>query len=316
MPSNDSSSDFRRLAFRLAILATLLLGAAAAARGQEVPAAPQPTESAASDPKSAERKAAEEKPAEGKLAEKAAEETKPVKIVLAGDSTVAENGGWGPAFAKHLKKGAECVNLARGGRSSKSYRAEGWWKKVLAEKPDYVLIQFGHNDQPGKGPERETDPKTTYRENLAKYIDEARDAGAVPVVVTSLVRRHFDKEGKIKSNLVEYADAAKAVAAEKKAPLVDLHAASIADLNRIGPAAAAAYDAPSKDPAKVDRTHLSAAGGEATALLVIEDLLEVVPMLNPAFGRPTPDLGRPSQYPPVQPWCGTTGPPKAPKPKL
>lgn len=314
MQSNTSGPDLGRLAFRLAILAALLIGAAAA-RGQEKPAEGKPAENAP-----AEAKGAEAKPVEGKPAEKAADENKPIKIVLVGDSTVAEKSGWGPAFAKKLKAGAaECVNLARGGRSSKSYRAEGWWKKALAEKPDYVLIQFGHNDQPGKGPERETDPQTTYRENLAKYIDDARDAGAVPVVVTSLVRRHFDNEGKIKSNLVEYAEAAKAVAAEKKAPLVDLHAASIADLNRIGPQSAAAYDAPSKEPGTVDRTHLSEEGGEATALLVIQDLLEVVPMLNPAFGRPTPHFGRAPEPTSVQPWCGESRwrrLPTAPKPKL
>src|SRR5215213_9421876 len=94
-----------------------------------------------------------------------------VKIVLVGDSTVAPNGGWGPGFAKCLGPDAVCVNCAKGGRSSKSYTDEGWWQKALAERPDYVLVQFGHNDQPGKGPERETDPASTYPRNLARYVD-------------------------------------------------------------------------------------------------------------------------------------------------
>lgn len=93
-----------------------------------------------------------------------------------------------------LKEGVKWVNLARGGRSSKSYRDEGWWKHVLAEKPTWVFIQFGHNDQPGKGPQRETDPKTTYRENLIRYVNEARDAGARPVLVTSLTVRQRWKD--------------------------------------------------------------------------------------------------------------------------
>lgn len=69
------------------------------------------------------------------------------------------------------------VNLARNGRSSKSFRDEGTWAKVLLEKPDYVLIQFGHNDQSGKGAERETDPATSYRANMEHFIKEVRAAG-------------------------------------------------------------------------------------------------------------------------------------------
>src|SRR5690242_7313275 len=73
-----------------------------------------------------------------------------IRIVLAGDSTVTDTAGWGAAFAKRCDSSIEVINLAIGGRSSKSYRAEGWWKQVLDAKPNYVLIQFGHNDQPGK----------------------------------------------------------------------------------------------------------------------------------------------------------------------
>src|SRR5688572_11441405 len=82
-----------------------------------------------------------------------APETRPaaVRIVLVGDSTVTEKEGWGPGFKALLADDVECVNLAVGGRSSKSYRDEAHWDKVLASKADYVLIQFGHNDQPGKG---------------------------------------------------------------------------------------------------------------------------------------------------------------------
>lgn len=80
---------------------------------------------------------------------------------------------------------------------SKSFRDVGLWAPALAAKPNYVLIQFGHNDAPGKGPERETDPKTTYREYMSRYIDESRAVGAEPVLVTSIVRRNFTPQGKI-----------------------------------------------------------------------------------------------------------------------
>src|SRR5436853_7684873 len=71
----------------------------------------------------------------------AAENPDKVRIVLVGDSTVTDKGGWGGAFAGLLKPSAECVNLARSGHSSKSYYDKGYWKQVLERKPAFVLIQ-------------------------------------------------------------------------------------------------------------------------------------------------------------------------------
>jgi len=207
----------------------------------------------------------------------AAEAQGRLRVALAGDSTVATNSGWGPAFAKLLKPGAECLNFARGGQSSKSFRDSGNWQKVLDAKPAYVLIQFGHNDMPGKGPKRETDPNTTYRENMARFVDEARAIGAVPVLVTSMARRTF-QNGKIRGELAPWVEAVKKVAAEKKVPLVDLSGRSIALLERIGPDAAAVFDPKGKD-GQPDHTHLSAKGGEAMAGLVADELRKVEPKL-------------------------------------
>src|SRR5207244_3825066 len=81
-----------------------------------------------------------------------AQARRPVRIVLVGDSTVNDVGGWGPGFQSFFAAEVEVVNLAKNGRSSKSFRAEGLWGLALAAKPDYILIQFGHNDGPGKGP--------------------------------------------------------------------------------------------------------------------------------------------------------------------
>lgn len=218
------------------------------------------------------------------------------KIVLVGDSTVASTSGWGDAFAKLLAPGVVCENLALGGRSSKSYRDEGHWAKVQAAKPDWVLIQFGHNDQPGKGPLRETDAKTTFRENLARYVEEVRAMGAKPVLVTSLTRRNFNTQGKIAAGELEvktpdgrvlkfpeylgdYVAGTKAVAAELKVPLIDLNARSIEQMNQLGPEAAIAFDAASKDPSKPDKTHLSEKGAEETAKLVADEVRKQVPEL-------------------------------------
>ncbi len=211
------------------------------------------------------------------------------RVVLIGDSTVASENGWGNAFARLLKPGVECLNMGRGGRSSKSYRKEGHWKKALEAQPGWVLIQFGHNDQPGKGPERETDPQTTFRENLARYVAEARAAGAKPVIITSLTRRNFNAAGKIdprnlesavdsqagvliRDSLTDYVEAAKAVAGEHKVPLIDLNGRSVRQMNEIGPQAAAVFDAKHKDPNRVDKTHLSPEGAKQTAMLVADEI--------------------------------------------
>ena len=72
------------------------------------------------------------------------------KIILVGDSTVTDNAGWGLGFKQFLTDGVECINTAQGGRSSESFRREGRWTNALALKGDYYLIQFGHNNEPGK----------------------------------------------------------------------------------------------------------------------------------------------------------------------
>lgn len=205
-----------------------------------------------------------------------AESKVPARIALVGDSTVTDAAGWGAAFAGRLNPPIECLNKARGGASTKSYR-EGTklWAEALAFKPTYVLIQFGHNDMPGKGPERETDPKTTFRENLKRYVSEARAAGAKPILVTSVVRRTF-KDGKPVDLLAEYAAATRAVAAAEKVPLIDLHARSLEEITKLGEAGCADFG-PMKD-GKRDNTHFSPAGATWAADLVIAELKRAVPM--------------------------------------
>lgn len=206
-----------------------------------------------------------------------------VKIVLVGDSTVQDSSGWGTGFKKLLKPEVVCVNWAKGGRSSKSFINEGLWKKALAEKPDYVLIQFGHNDQPGKGPERETDPATTFPEWMSHYIDESRAIGAKPILITSLARRTFDKNGKVTSTLTPWADATKKLGASKDVPVIDLHQRSIEELEKIGLTTAMEYDAApvaknGQKPSR-DATHLNAKGADATAKLIAAELKKILPDL-------------------------------------
>ena len=149
------------------------------------------------------------------------------KIILVGDSTVQANSGWGGAFcAYHVTSFAACVNLARGGRSSASYRAEGSWDLALAEMKTpgfvrtYVLIGFGHNDQPGK-PGRSTDLATEFPANMARYVAEIRATGAIPVLFTPLTRRQFRDERLVR-DLDPWAAAVRGVAARTSTPVIDL----------------------------------------------------------------------------------------------
>lgn len=168
------------------------------------------------------------------------------KIILVGDSTTAVIGGWGPSFCSdHVTSFVACVNLARGGRSSGSYFVEGSWDLALAEMSTpgfvatYVLIQFGHNDQPGK-PGRSTDLATEFPANLRRYVAETRARGAIPVLVTPLTRRQF-VDGRLQNDLEPWAEAARAVAAETNTPLVDLNASSVAAVQAMGPTLAARF---------------------------------------------------------------------------
>ena len=175
------------------------------------------------------------------------------KIVLVGDSTMAVKSGWGAAFCgDHLSSFVACVNLARGGRSSGSYRAEGSWALALKEISSggfvetYVLIQFGHNDQPGK-PGRSTDLATEFPANMKRYVEEVRAAGGVPILVTPLTRRQF-KDGKLIDDLGPWAQAVKTVAAETNTPLIDLHARSMAAVQTLGPVEAMTLAQAAPDP--------------------------------------------------------------------
>ena len=206
----------------------------------------------------------------------------PVKIVLVGDSTVTDQVGWGLGFKQFLTGGAQCTNTAMGGRSSMSFRQEGRWEKALALHGDYYLIQFGHNNEPGK-PGRSTD-MPTFVADMTHYVDEARAAGARPILVTPLVRRQFDQgdDHKINSSLAPYAEEVRKIAAAKGVPLVDLHARSQALCERLGRERCLAFS-PLKtvDGKSVpDGTHLDAKGSVLFARLVVEELRKVAPELG------------------------------------
>jgi pectinesterase len=197
-------------------------------------------------------------------------------IALAGDSTVTDDAGWGKGFALALSdKDVQCANFSRGGRSSGSFIKEGRWQRVLELKPDVVLIQFGHNDQPGHGPDRESDPQTTYKANLARYVDDARAAGIKPVLLTPLSRRQWGDDNHIHSGLQPYADAARQLAAEKNVPLIDLHDWSIGFYESLGAEGCKLISPPKAGG--YDGTHLNLAGAESVGPYVAVELRLLLP---------------------------------------
>lgn len=228
-----------------------------------------------------------ELPSEGVLAMKVYR-GEPFKIVMVGDSTVALQGGWGPGFCAVLTPNVTCVDLALNGRSSKSFIDEGAWKKALDEKGQYYFIQFGHNDQK-PDPSRHTDPQTTFKENLKKYIQESRAIGAIPVVFSPLTRRNY-KDGKLaEDGLEQYQEAAKQVAAEEKVTFIDLLHLSRNLLQNMTQEQADIYNAgnhpdaaaENKSAAKPDRTHLNEKGKEVFGRLVADNLIRIQVELGP-----------------------------------
>ncbi|MGC5776778.1 rhamnogalacturonan acetylesterase [Paenibacillus pabuli] len=151
-------------------------------------------------------------------------------VFLAGDSTVTdqpESGypycGWGQLLPAQFKHDVAVDNHAQSGRSSRSFINEGRLDGIVDHmKPeDFLFIQFGHNDEK-TDPERGTEPFTTYKEYLKKYIDAAREAKARPVLVTPVHRRYFADDGTLTDTHGDYIVAVRELAEEEGVPLIDL----------------------------------------------------------------------------------------------
>jgi pectinesterase len=209
-----------------------------------------------------------------------------VRTVLAiGDSTVASyaadhaSQGWAWALDQLLDDRIAVINKARGGRSSKSFRTEGLWDEARQIPAHYVFVQFGHNDNPGKGPERETDPGPDgdFRENLRRYIREVREMGAVPILLSPPMRRRYTEAGVLPADdgNQAYADAARTVATELDCAFVDLRGLTRALFDGLG------EDASHWIQPEGDRTHFTPAGARRIASLVLGAVQHEAPTLAP-----------------------------------
>ena len=206
-----------------------------------------------------------------------------IRIDLIGDSTQTDHAGYGRGFCANLTAQVDCLNMAKGGASTSTYREDGLWARALQTKPDYMVIQFGHNDLVSKEHLSRQVPLEQYAENLKRYVLEARADGITPVLVTPVTRRYFGSDGKIHSDLSAYSDAMRSVARELKVPLIDLQSESIAWLDREGEAVGNTLAITKKDAAGktvFDKTHLNWAGSFVFGRMVAVGLGNAVPSLK------------------------------------
>ncbi|MET7461861.1 rhamnogalacturonan acetylesterase [Nonomuraea sp. NPDC005501] len=201
-------------------------------------------------------------------------------VLLAGDSTVAScpaseapMSGWGAQLGGHV--GGPVRNFAKGGATTAGHRAEGLWAALLLEAApgDLVVIQFGHNDQ--------KEPELPYRDNLRAFVEEARGAGALPVLCTPVQRRRFVGD-RLAPTHGDYPDRVRALAAEQGVPLIDLTAATTELYERLGPEGSKAlftHFPPGGHPLHpdgvADDTHFCFRGADEVAAIVAERLKEI-----------------------------------------
>ncbi|MFJ8947813.1 rhamnogalacturonan acetylesterase [Streptomyces sp. NPDC102395] len=200
-------------------------------------------------------------------------------LYIAGDSTAAQKyadaapeTGWGTALPFFLRESLAVANHAVNGRSSKSFVDEGRLDAILSviRPGDVLLVQFAHNDEKATDPSRYTEPWTTYRDFLRRYVDGARARGARPVLLTPVERRRFDAAGDAVPSHGEYPAAMRALAREEGVPLLDLQAQSLALWQELGVEGTKTYF--NWTESEQDNTHFNPPGAIALARLVAAGL--------------------------------------------
>ncbi|GAB2969177.1 rhamnogalacturonan acetylesterase [Hymenobacter coalescens] len=210
----------------------------------------------------------------------------PIRVYLIGDSTMANKEvkafpetGWGTPFAVFFDETVTVDNRAQNGRSTRTFIAENRWQPVAdALRPgDYVLIQFGHNDEvPTK---RSYTTETEFQQNLRRFVLETRAKKATPVLLTPVARRKFDAAGKPEDTHAAYAELVRQVARENQVALIDLSQTSMALLQQFGVENSKLLfnqlqpgEHPNYPDGRDDNTHFSELGARKMAQLVLADL--------------------------------------------
>ncbi|WP_282943502.1 rhamnogalacturonan acetylesterase [Paenibacillus sp. RC67] len=219
------------------------------------------------------------------------EALRPITVYLVGDSTVSDypdnrapRAGWGQVIGTMLDKQATVRNAASSGRSSKSFIEEGKLDTVLQQisEGDYLLIQFGHNDEKKEDETRFTEPNTTYKSFLKQYIEGARKKGATPILVTPVERNGFGANGKIKDSHSLYTAAMKSLGNEMNVAVIDLTAKSKALFEQLGSETTKELflnlqpgQSPNYPEGVKDNTHFQQRGAMEIAKLVVTGVKEL-----------------------------------------
>lgn len=214
---------------------------------------------------------------------------KKIKIWMIGDSTMclyesnrAPLTGWGMPFANFFDSTVTIENKARGGRSTRTFISENRWQPVAdsLSEGDYVLIQFGHNDEAKeeKYKDRYT-PVPDYKTNLIKFITESREKKSIPVLITPVTRMRFDAAGKIQETHVEYSAAVWEVGKAYDVPVIDLDTKSRNLLQKFGPEYSKMFfmqldslEHPNYPDGQKDNTHFNEFGARRMAELVLAEI--------------------------------------------
>ncbi len=213
------------------------------------------------------------------------------RLYLIGDSTCQTNfedtypqRGWGQLISEYLNPEFKVINLAKNGRSSKSFFDEGLFKycEETIEEGDYLFIQFGHNDEK-EDKERHTDPFTTYKKQLSYYVDFALSKKATPVLISSIYRRQFIEENKLNPNCHgDYPKAMEELAKEKNIVFIDLTSKTKEYLEKVGESNTKCFFMnfdkniyPNYPEGKEDNTHLREKGARMVCSLLKEELTKI-----------------------------------------
>ncbi|MBB5212403.1 rhamnogalacturonan acetylesterase [Microbulbifer hydrolyticus] len=223
-------------------------------------------------------------------------------IFMAGDSTMAikevkdyPETGWGVPFAVFFEDGIKVENRAMNGRSTRTFIEEGRWKGIMDElkKDDYVIIQFGHNDESESKKDRYTTPEQ-YKANLSRFISDVREAGAEPILMSPITRRYFDGENTIE-HTHPYAPLVREVASSEKVEFIDMEVVTREYFQAMGERDSALrfmHIAPGMHPnypvGVRDDTHLNHMGAREVAQLVLAELRKREHPLSERLRTPDP----------------------------
>lgn len=189
--------------------------------------------------------------------------------------------GWMMAMADFFNDELVIKNYAVSGRSSKSFRAQGHWNRIMKEiKPgDYVFIQFGHNDQKKSDTTRYAEARTDFKQNMRNYVLETKQRRARPILFTSIPVRRFDSTGLLIDRHGDYVKVIRELAKETNTPLIDLNMSASKLLSTLGPDASKKLfmhiepgEFPRLPDGLKDDTHLNIEGAKQIAALVAQEI--------------------------------------------